>query len=43
MDAFIPAQISNLTPLPFKTNEVKDDLRIIKNLKPHADLCLTWS
>ena len=41
MDVFIPAQISNLTPPPSKTNEIKDDLRIIKNLKPHADLRLT--
>jgi|GEM_PF-2154606 len=40
-DVFIPAKALNLTPLPFKTNETKDELRIIKDLKPHAYLCLT--
>jgi hypothetical protein len=40
-DVFIPAKTLNLTPLPFKTNETKDELRIIKDLKPHAYLCLT--
>ena len=40
-DVVIPAKTLNLTPLPCKTNETKDELRIIKDLKPHAYLCLT--
>ncbi len=41
MDVFIQSKISILPPPHSKTNETKDELRIIKDLKPHAYLCLT--